>query len=305
MSQVFGPVPSRRLGFSLGVDLVSFKTCTLDCVYCQLGRTTRKTVLRRPFIKAESILADVNEALAHGQEIDYITLSGSGEPCLHSRIGWIIGEIRKITEIPVAVLTNGTLLSVKALRMELSRADLVIPSLDASSQDTFEKINRPHPSLKIDKIIAGLKAFREQFEGQIWLEVMLVKGINDGAEAIDSLLDVIPELGCDKIQLNTVIRPPSETYAHPLDFEEMVKIKKLLGEKCEIIPQFSRRAQRAYKRDVEGRIFDLVGRRPVTVRDISEALGIHENEVVKYVETLSELGRVKAERYKGQFYYHG
>lgn len=304
MSRVFGPVPSRRLGFSLGIDLVPFKTCTLDCIYCQLGRTTRKTVLRRPYIEAERIIADLKETLAHGQQIDYITLSGSGEPTLHSQIGWIIDEIKKIADIPVAVLTNGTLFTIKTLIKELSRADLVIPSLDATSQDIFQRINRPHPSLEIDKVMAGLKTFREQFEGQIWLEVMLVKAINDRAEAIDSLQEVLPELGCDKIQLNTVIRPPSETYARPLDFDEMLKIKKFLGERCEVIPRFSRRGQRAYKKDVEHQILDLVGRRPVTVGDISEALGLHENEVIKYVETLAELGQVKAERFNSQFYYH-
>ena len=304
MSQIFGPVPSRRLGFSLGVDLVPFKTCTLDCVYCQLGRTTRKTVLRRPYIQAERILADLKDALSHGQQIDYITLSGSGEPTLHSQIGWIIDEIKKITEIPVAVLTNGTLFTIKRLREELSRVDLMIPSLDATSQDIFQRINRPHPGLEIDKIMAGLKAFREQFKGQIWLEVMLVKGINDGAEAIHSLREVITELGCDKIQLNTVIRPPSETYARPLDFDEMLKIKKFLGKRCEVIPRFSRRAQKAYQKDIERRILDLVVRRPVCMRDISSTLGVHENEVIKYMETLSESGQVKAERFNGRFYYH-
>jgi len=203
MSQIFGPVPSRRLGFSLGVDLVPFKTCTLDCVYCQLGSTTRKTVLRRPYVPAERIIAELKAALGHGQEIDYITLSGSGEPTLNSQIGWIIDETRKITDTPVAILTNGTLLSIKSVRKELSRADLVIPSLDATSQEVFEKVNRPYLSLRIESVIGGLKAFREEFKGQIWLEVMLVKGINDGADAIESLGKVTAQLGCEKIQLNS------------------------------------------------------------------------------------------------------
>jgi wyosine [tRNA(Phe)-imidazoG37] synthetase (radical SAM superfamily) len=304
MSQIFGPVPSRRLGFSLGVDLVPYKTCSLDCVYCQLGRTTRKTVLRRPYLPADGIIAELKEVLAHGQEIDYITLSGSGEPTLNSEIGWIIDEIKNITETPVAVLTNGTLFSIESLRTELSKADLVIPSLDAVLQDVFEKINRPHPSLRIDRIIGGLKAFRERFKGQIWLEVMLVKGINDGADAIESLAKVTAELGCDKIQLNTVIRPPQEAYARPLDYHEMARVRKSLGEDCEIIPRFSRRVQRAYKKDLERRISDLVGRRPVTVRDISEVLGLHENEVIKYLETLSESGKARTDQFDGRTYYH-
>jgi len=262
-------------------------------------------VLRRPYVAADWIIAELKETLAHGQEIDYVTLSGSGEPTLNSQIGRIIDEIKNITDTPVAILTNGTLFTMKSLRRDLSRADLVIPSLDTASQEIFEKINRPYPSLRIHKIIGGLEAFRQQFEGQIWMEVMLVKGINDGTDAIESLQIVIPQLGCNKIQLNTVIRPPSESYAEPLDFDEMAKIRRSLGDKCEIISRFTRRNQKAYKRQVEHQILDLIGRRPVTFRDISEALGLHENEVIKYLETLSEAGEVKAEQFDGSTYYYG
>jgi len=248
-------------------------------------------------------MADIKEALSHRQGIDYVTLSGSGEPTLHSQIGRIIEQIKEITDIPVAILTNGTLFTIKRLREELARADLAIPSLDAASQDIFERVNRPHPALHIEKIIQGLRAFREGFTGQIWLEVMLVKGINEGAEAIESLQEVIPELGCDKIQLNTVIRPPSENYARPLDLEGMLRVKELLGSRCEIMPRFSRRAQKAYREDLEQRILDLVARRPVSMRDISTTLGVHENEVVKYLEALCESGEVRVEQYDEQFYY--
>jgi wyosine [tRNA(Phe)-imidazoG37] synthetase (radical SAM superfamily) len=249
-------------------------------------------------------MADLKNTLVHGQRVDYITLSGSGEPTLHSQIGRIIEEIKEITNIPVAILTNGTLFTVKRLREEIVRADLVIPSLDAASQEIFETINRPHPALNMKEIIKGLIAFRGEFKGQIWLEVMLVKGVNDGAEAVRSLRKVIPELGCDKIQLNTVIRPPSEDYARSLNLEGMLKVKKLLGQRCEIVPRFSRQSQKAYREDLEQRILDLVARRPVSIRDISSTLGMHENEVIKYMETLTEAGQVKAERFSGQFYYH-
>jgi wyosine [tRNA(Phe)-imidazoG37] synthetase (radical SAM superfamily) len=249
-------------------------------------------------------VTDLRKTLSRGQVIDYITLSGSGEPTLHSRIGWIIRGIKDITDVPIAVLTNGTLLSLKNARKETSEADLVIPSLDATSQKVFDMINRPHPSLRIDRIIEGLKAFRDEFKGMIWLEVMLVKGINDGSESIHSLRETVSELGCDKIQLNTVIRPPSEKYARPLGFNEMSKIKGILGEKCEIIPRFTRRAQKAYRRELEQQILDLLTRRPVGLHEISKALGIHENEVVKYLETLSETGVARADDFDGQVYYH-
>jgi wyosine [tRNA(Phe)-imidazoG37] synthetase (radical SAM superfamily) len=288
----------------LGVDLVPLKTCTLDCVYCQLGKTTRKTVLRRPYIETTWVLSDLKEALAHGQEIDYITLSGSGEPTLNSEIGWIIEEIKEVSQTPVAVVTNGTLLSIKSVRRELCRADVVLPSLDAVLQDVFEKVNRPHPGLRIERIINGLKTFRDQFKGQIWLEVMLVKGVNDAPDAIEPLRELIPELGCERVQLNTVIRPPSETYAGPLDYEEMAEIRRDLGDKCEIIPRFVPRGQKPYRKDVEQPIFDLLGRRPVTVREISEALGLDENEAIKYLDGLLESGLVKTEEFQGSTYYH-
>ena len=249
-------------------------------------------------------MAELKETLARGQQIDYITLSGSGEPTLNSEIGWLIKEIRRISDTPVAVLTNGTLLALKSIRMQLSRADLVIPSLDAVSQDVFEKINRPYLGLRINEIIEGLKTFRNQFKGQIWLEVMLVKGINNGPDTIEPLRELIPELGCDRVQLNIVIRPPAEDYARPLDDDEMAQIKRRLGEKCGIISRFTRRGQKAYKKDVERQIIDLLGRRPVTIRDISEALGLHENEVIKYLETLSESGEVTVERFEESTYYH-
>jgi wyosine [tRNA(Phe)-imidazoG37] synthetase (radical SAM superfamily) len=250
-------------------------------------------------------MAELKDTLARGQEIDYITLSGSGEPTLNSEMGRIIEEIKKISGTPVAVLTNGTQLALKSVRREVSGADLVIPSLDAVSQDVFEKINRPYLGLRIEAIIEGLRAFRNQFKGKIWLEVMLVKGVNDGADTIEPLRELIPELGCDRVQLNTVIRPPSENYARPLGYEEMAKVRRDLGGRCEIIPRFSRRGQKAYRKDVEHQIVDLLGRRPVTVRDISEALGLHENEVIKYLETLSESGEVRAERFQGNTYYQG
>ena len=303
MSQVFGPVPSRRLGFSLGIDLVPFKTCTLDCVYCQLGRTSRKTVLRRSYIALDPIVANLKRTLARRQQIDYITLSGSGEPTLHSRIGRIIDEIKRMTDIPVAVLTNGTLLHLKSLRTQLSKADLVIPSLDATSQNIFDRVNRPHPSLKIDRVLSGLKDFREEFSGEIWIEVMLVKGINDGVECIDSMRQLLPEMGCNRIQLNTVIRPPSEACAQPLTLEEMLRIKERLGKNCEIIHRFNRSGQKAYREDLEEQILNLIGRRPVGIREISSALGLHENEVIKYLETLSETGRVRSEYFEGKVYY--
>ena len=182
MKEVFGPVPSRRLGFSLGVDLVPFKTCTLDCVYCQLGPTTHKTLKRKEYIPTEGILPEVEKMLNKGKRVDYITFSGSGEPTLHSGIGKMISRIKRISSIPVAVITNGTLLNQGQVQEDLWAADLVIPSLDAVDERIFQRINRPHASLNTKMIIRGLDDFAGKFPGKIWLEVMLVRGLNDSKE---------------------------------------------------------------------------------------------------------------------------
>ncbi len=303
MRYIFGPVPSRRLGFSLGVDPVPFKTCSLNCVYCQLGQTTRLTAQRRRYVEPEKILNQLDKVLSLGQRIDYITLSGSGEPTLNSGIGELISAINERTEIPVAVLTNGTLLFRKGLRSQLLEADLVVPSLDAIDQQGFEHVNRPHPSLKIERIIQGMKAFGEIFSGKIWMEVMLVKGLNDEDDQIDQMAEVFELLGPERIQLNTPVRPPAESWVEPLSKGRLEDICRRFGPKCEIIVQFSRRAQKSYIADREEAILSLISRRPVTVADISQALGIHRNEAIKYVETLTNEEKVSEEMRGGQRYF--
>lgn len=289
----YGPVASRRLGFSLGVDLVPYKTCSFDCVYCQLGHTTKKTVERKEYVQVNEVFSQLKETLSSSQKVDYITFSGSGEPTLHSEIGWLIREIKKFTHIPVAVITNGSLLFQKEVRKALLKADLVIPSLNAVSQETFNQINNPHPSLTPDKIVEGIKEFKKEFKNKLWLEIMLVKGINDSAEQIKLLKSKIEEIKPDKIQLNTVIRPPAEPNASPLSFNELKKIKGSLGENCEIISSFKRERQKIYLEDKKEAILSLIKRRPVTLSDISSSLGIPKNEVIKFLEILEKKGEIK------------
>ncbi len=303
MSQIFGPVPSRRLGFSLGVDVVPLKTCTYNCIYCQLERTTEKTLRRAEYIAQKTILEELQHVLSLGQKIDYITFSGSGEPTLNAKIGEMIRKINEMTSIPVAVLTNGSLLYEREVREALSAADLVIPSLDAVSDEAFQRVNRPHGRLKIGTILEGLKAFRETFSGQLWLEIMFVKGINDAPEEITRMRGVIEELRPDKIQLNTVIRPPAEAFAQPLTEEELGGIREQLGGNAEIIASFERKDQSAYKADVEEALLTLLRRRPVTLSDISEALGVHRNEVVKYLEVLEKDGKIVSRIFADERYY--
>ena len=304
MGQIFGPVPSRRLGFSLGVDTIPFKTCSLNCIYCQLGRTINKTIQRKEYIAADDISREIEEVLREGKRIDYITFSGSGEPTLNSEIRRMISRIKELTSIPLAILTNGTLLYRPRIREDLMEADLVIPSLDTVTQEIFEMVNRPHPSLKIEKVITGIDSFSQEFNGKVWLEIMVVKGINDSLEEIEKAAQVIKQMNLEKIQLNTVVRPPAEEFARPLTREDLNNIKTVLGKKCEIIAEFKRATQKAYKRDVEKSILSMVKRRPVTLVDISHSLGLHRNEIIKYVETLEKKHQVKTEVHSGERYYH-
>ncbi|HIH37193.1 MAG TPA: radical SAM protein [Methanocellales archaeon] len=301
-SHIFGPVPSRRLGFSLGIDLVPYKTCSFDCVYCQLGRTTNKTIQRREYVSKKLIMKELEERLTKGEEIDYITFSGSGEPTLNSKIGEMIRDIKRMTDIPIAVLTNGSLLFEVEMRDELRNADLVLPSLDAVKQNIFEMINRPHEGLLMEKIVEGLKKFRKEFENEIWLEVMLVKDINDGVGDVKQMTDVINEIDPDKVQLNTVVRPPCESFAMPLDPVKMKEISKMISEKSEIIASHDRRAQTAYEKEIEKEIVTLLKRRPCTIEDISSFLGMHRNEIVKYIEVLEREKRVMERRHGNQSY---
>lgn len=285
------------------MDLVPYKTCSLDCVYCQLGRTTDKTVERKEYIPAGVILSQLEETLSSRPTVDYITLSGSGEPTLNSGIGELIREIKGMTSIPVTVLTNGSLLYNEELRRDLLTADLLLPSLDAVRKETFELVNRPHPSLSIEEVVRGLFQFRKEFDGEIWLELMLVKGVNDAMTDIEELKKAVTDIKPDKVQLNTVARPPSEEFAHPLDMAELREKRAFLGRNCEIIAEFKERKQIAYSQDTEGAIVELVRRRPVTLQDISTSLGIHRNEAVKYLESLEQNGMIKVHNFKGSKYY--
>lgn len=300
---LYGPVPSRRLGYSLGVDIIPYKTCTLDCIYCQLGRTPKTTVVRKNYRPADKILAQIKRVLAANPKIDRITFSGSGEPTLHHGIGQLILEIKKTTSIPVAVLTNGTLLSNPEVRQALMTADLVVPSLDAATQEVFEKINRPHSSLNIQDVIHGLKVFQRAFRGSLWLEVMLVKGVNDSPGHIKALKKAIQDIQPDKVQLNTVVRPPAERTALPLSREELEKIRRMLGRGAEVIAEFKRPKPSVASDRLDRAILAIVRRRPVTLSDIADSTGRHRDEILKQLASLTEEGRIKSATHEGEVYY--
>ncbi|MCX6568708.1 MAG: radical SAM protein [Candidatus Aminicenantes bacterium] len=300
---VYGPVPSRRLGFSLGVDIIPFKTCTLDCMYCQLG-STRKTVCRRgSWFPPREILAQIKGALGSGQKIDVITFSGSGEPTLNRDIGRIIRAVKKMTRIPVVVLTNGTLLTRQEVRRDLAAADIVVPSLDAVPENMFRRINRPNRALDPAKIIDGLVRFRKEFRGEIWLEIMLIRGVNDSPAHIEDLRRAADRIGPDRIQLNTVVRPPADAKAKPLSRGAMGKIRDALGPRAEIIASFEKREQAPAAGDFETALLTAVGRRPMTAEDISLSLGRRRDEVLKALSSLRRRGKVRKSVHRGRAYF--
>jgi wyosine [tRNA(Phe)-imidazoG37] synthetase (radical SAM superfamily) len=300
---VYGPVASRRLGFSLGVDIIPFKTCSLDCVYCQLGSTGKTTTRRGSWFPPDEILAQIKRAVDSGQRIDVITFSGSGEPTLSRDIGRLIRAIKKMTRIPVAVLTNATLLSRKNVRRDLAAADIVVPSLDAVPGALFRRVNRPHASLDNRAIIEGLVRFREEFPGELRLEIMLVKGVNNSPAQIRALKAAVARIRPDRIELNTVVRPPADRSARPLSAAALEKIRAQLGPKAEVVASFAKKKQAPAAEGLEGAILATVGRRPQTAADIALALGRPLGDVVKALTSLVGRRRVGKLGHGGRTYF--
>jgi wyosine [tRNA(Phe)-imidazoG37] synthetase (radical SAM superfamily) len=303
---IFGPVASRRLGRSLGVDLVPYKTCSFDCLYCELGTTTHLTLDRKTHSAPQEIIDELKGYLKKlALQPDYITLGGSGEPTLHSQIGTIIAEIKKMTSIPVAVLTNSSLLYRADVKEDLLRADVILPSLDTVSPSLFTYLNRPHPSLDLKKIIQGLIDFRKLFTGQIWLEILFCRGVNDSEEEVMRLHEVIREINPDKIQLNTLDRPPAEDSVFPVGREELERIKRFFGEKTEIITGSLPEDARGSIADSKKRVYNLVKRRPCTFDEISLTLGIPKMALIDLIESLKNEGKVSQRLHNNQVYYQG
>ena len=299
----YGPVPSRRLGFSLGIDIIPFKICSYDCVYCQLGKTKNKVLLRKEYTPADDVLADIKKALKNDVRIDFLTFSGSGEPTLHKNIGYLIREIKKLTTIPVAVLTNGSLLHLPEVRDDLVNADVVIPTLCTADEDVFRSIHRGHNTLDLSKIINGYIDFRRVFKGQIWLEVMIVRGVNDKPEQIKRLKREIERINPDKIHLNTVVRPPSESAAQAVSHDKLQELKDILGSKTEIVVDFSKTAKQIKNENTLEMILAIISRRPITADDLAKTMNLSSNEILKCIETLLQNGKVKISEHEGRKFY--
>jgi wyosine [tRNA(Phe)-imidazoG37] synthetase (radical SAM superfamily) len=299
---LFGPVPSRRFGRSLGVDLTPYKTCSLDCVFCQLGRTTHKTVERREYVNMEEVLRELEEWLETDGEADYITLSGSGEPTLHERFGDVLALIREKSEIPSLLLTNGTLLHLPEVREAAALASVVKVSLSAWDQASFGWVNRPHAELRFEELISGQKAFRKEYSGQLWMEVFLVSGMNAMPGDVSRIAALTEEIGPDRIQLNTAIRPAAEDFAVPVSEERMAELTHLFHPPAEIIAEFSKQKDLKLRANRES-VLAMLRRRPCTARQIADGFGMHLNEVSKYLGNLLSAKEIRTERKGGTVYY--
>lgn len=304
MGFVFGPVPSRRLGASLGVDLFPRKTCSLNCVYCQLGSTPDPTTRRHSTVDPQAVIAEVRRRLAElDRPPDFVTLSGSGEPTLSLELGAVIAGLKDVTDVPVAVLTNGTLLSDAAVRAELAPADLVVPSLDAVSEKVFRQVNRPHGSLTAAGHIQGLQRFAATHPGRWWLEVLLVAGLNDSPEELDRLAEVIRGLRPEKVHLNTVVRPGAIKGLRGLSDEELRAAANRLDYPCDLAGRPTRDKEFHRGTVDPAELLAIIKRRPVTAADAAQSLRVEPEVALQGFKALVAEGRAVAETLDSETYY--
>jgi len=306
MKTVFGPVPSRRLGQSLGIDTIPLKTCNWNCVYCQLGRTVPLTNERKEYIPRQEILAEVEQALsAHRPgEIDWVTFVGSGEPTLHSGIGWLIRQVKALTPIPVAVITNGALLYLPDVRAELAAADAVLPTLDAGNAALYRQINRPHPEITFERLLNGLTAFRREYGGKLWVEVMLVRGLNDSEPALTELAAALQKIQPDEVHILQPTRPPAEIWVQPPDDEGLLRARALLGQVAKVIHPASGTFDLSGFTSLAEAVVSIITRHPLREEELVQALSRWPSaDVSQTLKDLEASGEAQVvERYGCRFW---
>ncbi len=303
---LFGPVPSRRLGISLGVDLVEHKTCNFNCIYCEAGTTTNLTNTREDYVSFEEIKKELDDYLCKNPELDYITFSGAGEPTLHKYLGQMISYIKeKYPKYKLALITNSALFGNEDLRNELLPLDLVLPSLDSVINENFQKINRPYKDISLEKIISGLTLFSQKFTGKIWLEIFILDGLNDSTEELVIFKQILEKMKLDKIQLNSLDRPGTEEWVKKISYENMQNIVEFLKPlPVEIIAKFqSQKIVKQIGADLSYQIIKLVKRRPCTIEDIGRILDVSSQKAEKLCIELFKEGKIQKEiKDRGIFY---
>jgi wyosine [tRNA(Phe)-imidazoG37] synthetase (radical SAM superfamily) len=293
---LFGPVPSRRLGVSLGVDLIPLKTCSLDCVYCECGKTTRLTVVRKEYLPQAAVLGELADYLSANPYLDFITFAGSGEPTLNSSLGEVAVYLKtNYPQYKLCLLTNGTLFTDLQVRADVAHIDLVIPSLDSATESGFKLINRPQKDLSCAAMIAGLIKLRAEFKGEIRLEIFIVPGINDTPNELAALKKAIKQIKPDRVQLGTLDRPGTEAWVEAADSQKMKEISAFLNG-AELIGAFQARQKIAsFKEEHSKNILQTLRRRPCTINDLEQILDIHPAELQKYVHDLLERDKIEVE----------
>jgi len=289
MKHVYGPVPSRRLGQSLGIDPVPLKTCNWNCVYCQLGRSKPMTNERKDYFPPDEIVTEVKEVLASRKpgEIDWVTFVGSGETTLYASIGFLIRQVKMLTSLPVAVITNGTLFYKPELRQELAAADAVLPTLDAGNEKLYCTINRPHPEITFKRQVEGLKAFRKEYRGNLWIEVMLVRGLNDTEDALKELAGLLEEIQPDEVHILQPDRPPAEVWVKPADEEGLLRARAILGKIAKVIDPVKGLFDLSGSENLVDAIVGIITRHPMQETELIETLTQFSQRDV--IETLNEL----------------
>jgi len=300
---LFGPVPSRRLGRSLGVDIIPLKTCTQNCIYCQLGKDAPQTLQRKAYVSIERVLGELEQKIATGLEADFITISGSGEPTLHSGLGRLISGIKALTQIQVAVITNGTLLYDRGVRRDCCKADVVLPSLDAGDPETFKKMNRPHPNLDFEQFAEGLIRFRTEYAGQLWLEIFFCEGVNTDEASLRNIAQQICRINPDKVQINTSVRPIVHAEAARVSEQRLYEIAACLGQSVEVITDFSKHTAAAERPADLQVILETLRRRPCTLDDLCAGLGLSKEQLEPALVKLDALSKITDETIDQKIYY--
>jgi wyosine [tRNA(Phe)-imidazoG37] synthetase (radical SAM superfamily) len=287
---LFGPVPSRRLGVSLGVDLVNKKTCNFNCVYCECGEAPAMESIRKEYVNIDAVVEEVKHYLEHGNHLDFITFSGNGEPTLNSGIGRLVIELKKITDTKICLITNSSTLVDSSIFEEIKDIDLIMPSLDAVLNESFIKMDRPHSSIKLEDVINGLIDFRKIYKGQIWLELFMLEGVNDSDEELAKFVEVIKEIGADRVQLNSLDRPAPVKWVKAMSMKRLEEIRDYFESKgidAEIIKKYSGRSDyRKYNKDYEKLILNMIDKRPCTIEDFEEVVDLNLRELGTYIEIL-------------------
>jgi wyosine [tRNA(Phe)-imidazoG37] synthetase (radical SAM superfamily) len=306
-AHLFGPVNSRRLGRSLGVDMVPFKTCNCNCVYCECGGVPPVPPVRAEYVSATELTGELEQFLGGNPPLDFVTFAGSGEPTLNSALGTVLRFVKdRFPVYKTALLTNGTLLYQKDLQNELLPFDMVLPSLDAVSTEVFHRINRPHCSLDVQQMIDGIAAFSKVFSGQLWIEVFIVPGINDTPRELALFRQELLRIQPSRVQLNSLDRPGACDWVTTADGQSLHAIADLFKPlPVEIISRQAIRTAPAviHPENLDGTIMHQLQRRPATLEEIAVMCGVTINVIGPAIDRLAAQQLLTAASVDGRIFY--